>query len=624
MFCPRCATDVPESNKFCPSCGMDVSTITEIAKEKKPAEPTELELVRDALGDEYEITDQIGRGGMAIVFKATDLNLEREVAIKVLPLSMAYDEEFVQRFQREAKTAAKLEHPNIIPIHRVGKSGRIIFFVMKFLKGRSLGDLLDEKGRIPPAEIKRIIREAGGALGYAHANGVVHRDIKPDNIVFDEIGRPIVTDFGIAKAATGTRLTGTGMAIGTPYYMSPEQARAQKLDGRSDIYSLGVLAYQCLCGHLPFEGDDSFAVGIKHISEELPIPELHGEEQQELFKVIQKMLAKDPADRYQTIEEVLADLGAPHTPVEMPVATQSFAEKETQISAAKLAAASTPTTPMPMHVSAADAGPGREKKKMSGALMAVLGVLVIGGGGILVLSTMRGGDEGSDASTSDAGQAVSDSSGQEIIAADSTADSTEAVASAQTSDSTAAASDAGVPVASAVGAGQTTERQATPRSGQATPQTRNRPAGQTPRAQQPSAANTAETRWNRRVRNRLQQASAELTEQGWETVGNPRIGQVGRGGTEDFEAALENGFEYMFVGICDDRCDDVDLILYSPRNREIDSDYAVDQTPIVQVRTRAAGTHRVRVSMADCSTRSCYYAVSMYRRTPQARRGGKR
>jgi len=237
---------------------------------------------------------------------------------------------------------------------------------------------------------------------------------------------------------------------------------------------------------------------------------------------------------------------------------------------------------------------------------------------------MRGGDEGSDVNTSDAGQAVSDSSGQEIIAADSTADSTEAVASAQTSDSTAAASDAEVPVASAVGAGQTTERQATPSSGQATPQTRNRPGGQTPRPQQPSAANTTETRWNRLVRNRLQQASAELTERGWETVGNPRIGQVGRGGTEDFEAALENGFEYMFVGICDDRCDDVDLILYSPRNREIDSDYAVDQTPIVQVRTRAAGTHRVRVSMADCSARSCYYAVSMYRRTPQARRGGKR
>src|SRR5436309_930514 len=242
MYCSRCGTQNDDASKFCRSCGLDLSHTTPVAAVRDPqVDVTELDLVREQLKDEYEIVDELGRGGMAIVFKAREKQLERDVAIKVLPFSLAFDKEFVERFQREARTSAKLEHPSIIPIYRVGKSGRVIYFVMKFLRGKPLASVLAARGSLPPAEIRQILVQVARALAYAHKSGIVHRDIKPDNIMFDEHGQAVVTDFGIAKAATGGKLTGTGMSIGTPHYMSPEQARAQALDGRSDIYSLGVV-----------------------------------------------------------------------------------------------------------------------------------------------------------------------------------------------------------------------------------------------------------------------------------------------------------------------------------------------------------------------------------------------
>ena len=312
MFCSRCGTEVQQSSKFCPTCGLDLTAITQGGNLPgtgvQPTAQDDTGAVREALKDEYELEKELGRGGMAIVFKARDKSLEREVAIKVLPFSLSFDAEFVERFQREARTSAKLEHPNIIPIYRVGKSGRVIFFVMKFLRGKPLSDVIEARGAIPVPEIKRILVEAARALGYAHKHGIVHRDIKPDNIMFDELGQAIVTDFGIAKAQSGARLTGTGMSIGTPHYMSPEQARAQNLDGRSDIYSLGVVGYQCLTGHVPFDGEDSFSIGYKHIMEELPTPPLETAEQRDLFAIIQKMMAKKVEDRFQTAEELVGAL----------------------------------------------------------------------------------------------------------------------------------------------------------------------------------------------------------------------------------------------------------------------------------------------------------------------------
>src|SRR5712671_7282621 len=305
MYCSRCGTENDDASKFCRSCGLDLSHTTPVAAVRdQQVEATEVDLVREQLKDEYEILEELGRGGMAIVFKAREKQLDRDVAIKVLPFSLAFDKEFVERFQREARTSARLEHPNIIPIYRVGKAGRIIYFVMKFLRGKPLSSVLAARGTLPPPEIRQILVQVARALAYAHKSGIVHRDIKPDNIMFDEHGLAVVTDFGIAKAASGGKLTGTGMSIGTPHYMSPEQARAQGLDGRSDLYSLGVVAFQCLVGHVPFDGEDSFSIGYKHIMEDLPNPPLDTQEQRELFDVIRKMMAKAPDDRFQSAEDL--------------------------------------------------------------------------------------------------------------------------------------------------------------------------------------------------------------------------------------------------------------------------------------------------------------------------------
>ena len=260
---------------------------------------------------------------------------------------------------------------------------------MKYLRGDSLSEHLRKRGKLPPADIRKILIQTAGALGYAHKNGIVHRDIKPDNIMFDESGNAILTDFGIAKAASGTRLTGTGMSIGTPHYMSPEQARAQTLDGRSDIYSLGVVAYQCLVGVVPFDGEDSFSIGYKHIMEDLPEPEMHTAEERALYDIIERMMAKSPEDRYQAAEDLVATLerggpaltrstestfsDAPTTVI--PLATEAA---DTHI---RSVAPSTPTTPMPRASQSKAAEPKKKKERKSLVLVGVLMFLVLGGGG---------------------------------------------------------------------------------------------------------------------------------------------------------------------------------------------------------------------------------------------------
>jgi serine/threonine-protein kinase len=387
MYCPHCGAQNDEAFKFCKTCGTDLSATLPLDAVAKPEieEPSELDLVRGELKQEYEILEELGRGGMAIVFRARELTLEREVAIKVLPFSLAYDKEFVERFQREARTSAKLEHPAIIPIYRVGKSGRVIYFVMKFLRGKPLSALLATRGALPPHEIRQIIIQVARALAYAHRSGIVHRDIKPDNIMFDEHGQALVTDFGIAKAATGGKLTGTGMAIGTPHYMSPEQARAQQIDGRSDIYSLGVVAYQCLTGLVPYDGEDSFSIGYKHIMEELPVPPLETQEQKDLFEVIRKMLAKAPDERFQTADELVEVLesGAGYVATGISTAQTRSIPSVGFPRLSKVAGAA--TTPLPRSTAGLPAIPLRRGRSVAAGLtiwmLAVAAIL--GGGGFL-------------------------------------------------------------------------------------------------------------------------------------------------------------------------------------------------------------------------------------------------
>ncbi|MDQ4079398.1 MAG: serine/threonine protein kinase, partial [Gemmatimonadota bacterium] len=259
--CGRCQTDIPAGVPACPICGYGrTANVTGAEVTNLTHEQSDLAIVQAALADDYEIVGELGRGGMAIVLRGRERALDREVAIKVLPLSHSFDAEFIERFQQEARTAAKLEHPHIVPIYRVGRTGRVIYFVMKYLRGDSVSGMLRERGTLAPAEIRRLLREVGGALRYASDRGVVHRDIKPDNIMLDESGHFIVTDFGIAKSASGQRMTATGMSLGTPRYMSPEQARGKELDGRSDIYSLGVVAYECLAGRVPFDATENHAI----------------------------------------------------------------------------------------------------------------------------------------------------------------------------------------------------------------------------------------------------------------------------------------------------------------------------------------------------------------------------
>ncbi len=397
MYCSRCGKEVANDTNYCPSCGLDIAGTTPMAAMSDaldPTQPTDQDIVQQALEEDYEVMGELGRGGMAIVYKALEKTLDREVAVKVLPFSLAHDDEFVERFEREARTAAKLEHPNIIPIYRVGKSGSVIYFVMKFLREKSLSEVIEERGKLEPREIRKLLSECASALGYANKHGIVHRDIKPDNIMFNEAGQAVLTDFGIAKAATGTRLTGTGMAIGTPYYMSPEQARAQSLDGRSDLYSLGVVAYQCLMGSVPFDGDDAFAISYKHIMEELPTPVLDSTEQYALFRVINKMMAKNANDRYQTAEELIEVLegresAAVRSSVTTAATTPMSAFTSPQAAPAGTAATkglpgttqaqTTPTTPMPL--TSPGQRPVRAKKKRSGVLVGMLTFMLLGGAG---------------------------------------------------------------------------------------------------------------------------------------------------------------------------------------------------------------------------------------------------
>ena len=269
-----------------------------------------------AVGDHYLIESEIGRGGMAVVYKATDLRLNRHVAIKVLPPDVAFNGDVKVRFIREAQTAAQLSHPNIVPIYSVDDGGgeALVYFVMSFVDGESLGVRLSREGAWPVDQTVRVLRDVADALAYAHTHGVVHRDIKPDNILIDRAsGRPLVTDFGIARAAAGeTRLTVTGVAVGTPAYMSPEQALGEReVDGRSDLYSLAVVGYHMLIGETPFRAANTPAMLVKHVSERpRPVRERRPDVPAYLAVAIDRALAKRPEDRFADAAEFRDALAA--------------------------------------------------------------------------------------------------------------------------------------------------------------------------------------------------------------------------------------------------------------------------------------------------------------------------
>jgi predicted Ser/Thr protein kinase len=266
-----------------------------------------------ALAGEYSLQRELGRGGMGIVYLARDVQLDRDVAIKVLPTHLARDRSARERFLREARMAAGLSHPHIVPIHRVSETGGFVFFVMSFIEGETLGERIRARGPLPPVEATRVMREVAWALAYAHGRGIVHRDVKPDNILLEaRTGRALVTDFGIAHGGRDPILeSDPGKIMGTAHFMSPEHAAGESLDGRSDIYALGVVGYLAVSGRLPFESSNLPAVILRQATEDAAsVMRVAPGLPPALGAAIDRCLARDPERRFAHGEE-LADALAP-------------------------------------------------------------------------------------------------------------------------------------------------------------------------------------------------------------------------------------------------------------------------------------------------------------------------
>jgi serine/threonine-protein kinase len=266
------------------------------------------ERLQQALGTEFSVGPLLGQGGFAAVFRVRDLALGRDVAVKVLDLDLAPSASLAERFVREARTIAQLEHPHIVPIYKVGRHEEVLYIIMRCVDGPSLRQLLGTHRRLSVGDAARIARQVADALSYAHSHEIVHRDVKPDNILLDRSGHVLVTDFGIAKAAqaaTAAQLTTEGMVIGTPQYMSPEQAAGDKVDGRSDIYSLGIVLYQMLSGVPPFDGDSSASILAKQLTQDPPpLRRERPDVSDEVAFVLDRMLEKEPERRFQRAAEV--------------------------------------------------------------------------------------------------------------------------------------------------------------------------------------------------------------------------------------------------------------------------------------------------------------------------------
>ena len=314
MFCAQCGTLVSANSRFCVACGTRVTDPGAGSRPgtlalTQPAEEQLLASVRRALAAEYDVERELGRGGMAVVFKARDKELDRTVALKVLPLELTPVATVAERFKREARLAASLDHPHIIPVYRVGQAGGVLYMAMKFIDGRPLDSLVASHGPLPLPAALTVLRAAASALAYAHEHGIVHRDIKGANILIDRQGRVVVTDFGIARAVESATLTATGTVIGTPHFMSPEQCAGKAVGPQSDQYSLGIVAYQLLTGSVPFDGDSLPEILQHHWFTPAPdVSLVRPDIPAALTAVVLRLMAKDPADRFASSNDLVASL----------------------------------------------------------------------------------------------------------------------------------------------------------------------------------------------------------------------------------------------------------------------------------------------------------------------------
>jgi serine/threonine-protein kinase len=359
-ICPRCGGSIVAGAHYCSLCGNDISgQQASLATEQMAAPPPripnadlamleQMEQLREATLGEYEIYGELGRGGMATVYLAHEIALDRKVAIKVMSPALVHGEGMVERFKREARTSASLSHPNIIPVYAVREADQILYFVMKFVQGRPLDSILKEVGALPIAMVQAILQQVGGAFGYAHRRGIIHRDIKPANIMIDDEGWAVVTDFGIAKVSESQGLTMTGMTVGTPTYMSPEQCMAQEVSGASDQYSLGVVAYEMITGRAPFQGASMMAIMYGHFNDPPPpIDSLRPDCPPELRASVMRMLEKDPAKRWPTVEDAIAPIGGMPLSHDDPTRNKLIALAKSGANTKLLQSLRTPTSPIP-------------------------------------------------------------------------------------------------------------------------------------------------------------------------------------------------------------------------------------------------------------------------------------
>jgi serine/threonine protein kinase len=325
MFCPDCGSWNRSAAARCLRCGELLPVMLNKSSQQPDAAITAL---RHVTGGRYSVMHRVGEGGMANVYYALHVALDNPVVIKVMHPHLARDPDMRERFRREAESAAQLVHPHICSITDFGSAGDQIYLVMPYLARGTLADRINNRRSFPPERTAAIAVQVACALDYAHRHGLVHRDIKPDNILFDEDENALVTDFGIATGHFRARMTGTGNVMGTPHYMSPEQARGKLLDGRSDLYALGVVMYETLLGFPPFDGADGYSISYKHVTEIAATPEVVDSRiPPELSAIVMKCLAKDAGARYQRGNE-LADaligfLSGSNTPEDMRAAWSS-------------------------------------------------------------------------------------------------------------------------------------------------------------------------------------------------------------------------------------------------------------------------------------------------------------
>ncbi len=310
MKCFRCGAQVPESARFCPSCGTLTMDPHDATVTIETGDPEALfHRVRMVLAGEFDVERELARGGMGVIFKATEVGLRRSVAVKVLPPDLGLSVKTAERFKREARMVAELDHPNIIPVYRVGQLGGILFIAMKFIEGRSLGLILDTQGPLPVPVALYVLRGVARALAYAHDRHIIHRDIKGANILVDRDGRVMVSDFGVALRAADVNLTADGAVIGTPTFMSPEQCAGRRTGPQSDQYSVGIVGFQMLSGVVPFRADTIAGMMQHHFFTPAPdVRQARDDVPAALAEVLNQALQKDPAARFSSTHDMLAAL----------------------------------------------------------------------------------------------------------------------------------------------------------------------------------------------------------------------------------------------------------------------------------------------------------------------------